>query len=199
MTRFLALAATAALLAGCGAPPGVTPAPAPAASPTGSAPPAVNESGGHNATDVMFLQMMAAQYGPAAELLKIGAERSRNQKVRDLAAAMDVTQADELKTVQGWLQSWQEPLVPDSNPDLHAAHGGLPATGPDEIRALREAKDADVDRVLLNLLIGHQHQAIEYARLQLSGGADPQVLEFATRVDASRTAQVSMMLGLVSG
>ncbi|GAA1600670.1 DUF305 domain-containing protein [Catellatospora bangladeshensis] len=199
MKRFLALAAVAALLAGCDAPPGVATAPAPAASPAGSAPPAVNESGGHNATDVMFLQMMAAQYAPAAELLKVAAERSRNQQVRDLAAAMDVTQADELKTVQGWLTGWQEPLVPDANPDVHAAHGGLPATGAEEVKALRAAKDADFDQVLLNLLIGHQHQAVEYARLELSGGANPQVLEFATRVDSSRTAQVKMMLELVSG
>ncbi len=198
MKRVLALAAAAVLLAGCGAPPEAAPAPPPA-SPIGSTPPPVDESGGHNATDVMFLQMMAAQYGPAAELLRIGAERSGNEQVRTLAAAMDVTQADELKTVQGWLTGWKQPLVPDSNPDVHAAHGGLPATGAAEIRALREAKDADFDQVLLNLLIGHQHQAVEYARLELSGGADPRVLEFATRVDSTRTAQVKMMLELVSG
>ncbi|MEV4417518.1 DUF305 domain-containing protein, partial [Catellatospora sp. NPDC049609] len=200
--RFLALAAAVALLAGCDAPPGVAPAPAAPPSgqaPSGSPPPAVDESGGHNATDVMFLQMMGAQYAPAGELLKLADQRSRNEKVRQLAAAMNVTQADELSAVQGWLQGWQQPLTPDADPDLHAGHGGLPATGPAEIRALREAADADFDRVLLNLLIGHQHQAIEYARMELTAGANPQVLEFATRVDASRTAQVSMMLGLVSG
>lgn len=204
MKRVLLLAVTAAaLLTGCDAPPeiaaGASPAPlASGFAPSGSAPPAVDESGGFNDTDVMFLQMMAAQYAPAAELLKAAATRAGDEKVRQLAAAMDVTQADELATVQAWLRAWQQPLVPDANPDLHAAHGGLPATGPDEIKALRDAAATDFDRTFLNLVIGHQHQAIEYARMELTAGANPQVLEFATRIDQSRTAQVAMMLKMVS-
>lgn len=198
MKRFVLLAVALVTLAACDAPPGVTPGPS-FAPPSGSPPPPLSESGGHNDTDVMFLQMMAAQYGPAAELLKLAAARTQNTKVRDLAAAMDVTQADELTAVQGWLKGWAKPLVPAADPNLHAGHGGLPATGPDEIKALREAAAADFDKVFLNLLIGHQHQAVEYARMELTSGVNPQVLEFATRVDNSRTAQVTMMLGLVSG
>ncbi|GAA1412016.1 DUF305 domain-containing protein [Catellatospora coxensis] len=198
MKRFVLLAVTLATLAACDAPPGVTTAPS-FAPPSGSPPPAVSESGGHNPTDVMFLQMMAAQYGPAAELLKLAAGRSANTKVRELAAAMDVTQADELAKVQGWLRGWSEPLTPAADPSLHAGHGGLPATGPDEVKALRDAPAAEFDKVFLNLLIGHQHQAVEYARMELTAGVNPQVLEFATRVDQTRTAQVTMMLGMVSG
>jgi uncharacterized protein (DUF305 family) len=198
MKRFVLLAVTMATLAACDAPPGVTTAPS-FAPPSGSPPPAVSESGGHNATDVMFLQMMAAQYGPSAELLKLAADRSANTKVRELAAAMDVTQADELSKVQGWLGAWGESPTPAADPGLHAEHGGLPATGPKEVKALRDATPADFDKVFLNLLIGHQHQAVEYARMELTSGVNPQVLEFATRIDQSRTAQVTMMLGMVSG
>src|SRR5690349_14632549 len=109
MKRFVLLAVALVTLAACDAPPraGAAPPAAPSfAPPSGSPPPPFSESDGHNDTDVMFLQMMAAQYGPAAELLKLAAARSANTKVRDLAAAMDVTQADELTTVQGWLRAW---------------------------------------------------------------------------------------------
>ncbi|WP_196279503.1 DUF305 domain-containing protein [Catellatospora vulcania] len=198
MKRFVLLAVALVTLAACDAPPGVTARPS-FAPPSGSPPPALSESGGHNDTDVMFLQMMAAQYGPAAELLRLAAARTENTQVRTLAAAMDVTQADELTAVQGWLKGWSQSLTPAADPSLHAGHGGLPATGPDEIKALRDASAADFDKVFLNLLIGHQHQAVEYARMELTSGVNPQVLEFATRVDQSRTAQVTMMLGLVSG
>ncbi|GAB4050710.1 DUF305 domain-containing protein [Catellatospora paridis] len=202
MKRFVLLAVALVTLAACDAPPGVTAGPSIAPSfapPSGSPPPPLDESGGYNDTDVMFLQMMAAQYGPAAELLKLAAGRTQNTKVRDLASAMDVTQADELTAVQGWLRGWAKPLTPAADPNLHAGHGGLPATGPDEVKALRDAPAAEFDKVFLNLLLGHQHQAIEYARMELTSGVNPKILEFATRVDSSRTAQVTMMLGMVSG
>ncbi|MEV0460832.1 DUF305 domain-containing protein [Catellatospora methionotrophica] len=202
MKRFVLLAVALVTLAACDAPPGVATGPTSAPSfapPAGSPPPPFSETDGYNDTDVMFLQMMTAQYGPASELLKLAAERSANTKVRDLAAAMDVTQADELVSVQKWLGAWAKPLTPAADPNLHAGHGGLPATGPEEVKALRDAPAAEFDKVFLNLLIGHQHQAIEYARLELTSGVNPTVLEFATRVDSSRTAQVTMMLGMVSG
>jgi uncharacterized protein (DUF305 family) len=157
----------------------------------------ISESGAHNATDVMFLQMMAAQYPPADKLLQLASTRSSNEQVKQLAAAIEVTQADEYKQVQAWLTAWRQPLTPASDPALHADHGGLPATTQKEIDALAQAAPADFDKEFLNLLLGHQHQAVEYARMELSSGVQPQVLEFATRIDSTRSGEIPMMLKMV--
>lgn len=202
MRKAAALAAAALCLTGCGAEPATD-----AGTPTSPLPPrpavsrsiGIAEDGSFNATDVMFLQMMAAQYPPADKLLELAATRSSNEQVKQLAAAVRVTQADEYKQVQAWLADWKKPALPDGDPALHADHGGLPATGPKEIDALAAAAPADFDRQFLNLLLGHQHQAVEYARMELTGGVQPQVLEFATRVDATRSGEIPMMLKLVGG
>ncbi|GHJ48054.1 hypothetical protein Cs7R123_53960 [Catellatospora sp. TT07R-123] len=203
MKRIVALAAAVLVLAGCGSPEGAAPAPQPlgtqaGASPLGSPPPPVSPSGAFNDTDVMFLQMMAAQYGPAAELLELARNRGTTQQVRELAAAIAVTQADEARTMRDWLAAWKQPASPAADPNLHAGHGGMNATGPKEIAALRDTPAADFDKTFLNLLIGHQHQAVEYARMELGGGIHSGALELATRVDQTRTSEITMMLGMVA-
>ncbi|MBV1852699.1 DUF305 domain-containing protein [Catellatospora tritici] len=199
MKRIVALAAAVLVLAGCGSTDGATPAAQPpAASPLGSPPPPISPSGAFNDTDVMFLQMMVAQYGPAAELLELAKSRSADQKVRELAAAIAVTQADEARTMRDWLSTWKQSPSPAADPHLHEGHGGLPATGPKEIEALRDAAAADFDKTFLNLLLGHQHQAVEYARMELGGGIHSGALELATRVDQTRSSEITMMLGMVA-
>src|SRR5689334_21548480 len=101
---FLVTVAAAALLAGCGSPAVSTGQPAPQAAPPASG----AYAGRYNETDVMFAQMMLAQYGPAAELLRLAQSRTADEKVRMLAAAVDVTQADELTTVRQWLVDWHQ-------------------------------------------------------------------------------------------
>ncbi len=200
MRKTALLAALLLLLTGCGgeaAPGSVTAAdPMPTrALPSRSV--GIAEDGSFNATDIMFLQMMAAQYPPADKLLELAAARSGNDTVKQLAAAVRVTQADEYKQVQAWLMGWKKPLAPNADPALHADHGGLPATGPKEIDALAAAAPADFDKEFLNLLLGHQHQAVEYARMELTSGVQPQVLEFATRIDSTRSGEIPLMLKLV--
>jgi uncharacterized protein (DUF305 family) len=206
MKRTCVLATLALLLAGCGG-PAVSPAGGPAGGgePTGTAPvhtasppPPVSPSGAFNATDVMFLQMMVAQYGPAAQLLQAGRDRSASERVRTLAAAIAVTQADELATMRQWLHAWGQPDSAAADPALHAGHGGLPATGPQEIAALAATPAAGFDKAFLNLLLGQQHQAVEYARMELSAGTHAGALELATRIDQSRSAQITMMLAMVA-
>ncbi|MDI1463010.1 DUF305 domain-containing protein [Catellatospora sp. KI3] len=198
MKRVVALAAAVLVLAGCGSTEGAAPAAQPPAASALGSPPPISPSGAFNDTDVMFLQMMVGQYGPAAELLDLARSRSTDQKVRELAAAIAVTQADEARTMRDWLATWKQAPSPAADPHLHEGHGGLPATGPKEIEALRGAAAADFDKTFLNLLIGHQHQAVEYARMELGGGIHSGALELATRVDQTRSSEIAMMLGMVA-
>ena len=183
MQRFLFLLG-ALLLAGCAAAPAQ---PAPAGPPA----PVFND------TDVMFSQMMVAHHAQALEMLRLARTQAAREDIRTLAAAIDVTEADELKTMQIWLRSWNRPASAD--PSAHAGHGGAHGTSPADITALAAKSGAPFEEDFLNLLVAHQHNAIEIARMETATGVNPGALDLAGRIDRSRTAEIQQMLGYLNG
>jgi uncharacterized protein (DUF305 family) len=189
------LAATTALGA-CGtAPEAPAPAPAPV---TVSEVAEVKAEAEHNDTDVMYLQMMVAHHQQGLEMVKLAASDAKRAEIRVLAEAVDATQSDELTMMRGWLKGWSAPDTVDHAPSAHADHGGLPATGPDEIEALREARGSAFDTAFLNLFVAHQHNAVEMAALEATKGVNPDAKAFAERVKLSRTDQIQQMLQLLN-
>lgn len=190
------------LLAGCGGAPAATTGPPVAPGPpvSTSAAPAAGATatpGPFNPADVMFLQMMATHHGQGLELVRLAETRAQRAEVRTLAAAIDVTQSEEQETMRGWLRSWGKPTEADPDAHAHADHGGLPATGPEQIAALGRTSGAEFEPAFLNLLIAHQHNAIEMARNEVRFGQDPAAKELAGRIDQSRTAQINQMLAML--
>ena len=50
----------------------------------------------------------------------------------------------------------------------------------------------------LNLMIAHQHSAVEMADQELEKGVNPRARELAERIVKSRTAEIEMMLGMLN-
>ncbi|MFD1147158.1 DUF305 domain-containing protein [Saccharothrix hoggarensis] len=191
LTGFRALAALvvgALALTGCGA-----------AAP-GTAPPPVStvvETNEFNATDVMFLQMAVPHHRSGLEIVRLAKDREVRAEVKTLAAAIEVTQLSEVDSMTKWLADWGKPEVAGDDPQLHAGHGGDHSTSPDAIAELAATGPAEFEKAFLNLLIGHQHNAVEIAKLEKEGGINPQAKDLATRIFDSRTAQISQMLGYI--
>ncbi|WP_433059121.1 DUF305 domain-containing protein [Dactylosporangium sp. CS-033363] len=160
---------------------------------------AVTAAGPHNDFDVMFLQMLIAHQQQGLQMLKLGQQKGVREEVVDLAGAIDVVEAEEVRTMQRWLQAWNVPQTDITDPAIHAAHGGQPATGPEEIKALQDATGADFETKFLNLLIAHQHNAVELAQQLAAHGANATVKQLAERVQLSRTQQIKQMLALAAG
>ena len=178
--RFLLALTSALLLAGCAAAPAQ---PAPAAAATGKV---------YNDTDVMFAQMMVAHHAQALEMVRLARTKAVREDVRTLAAAIDVTEADETRTMQVWLQNWDQP--PSAAPDSHAGHGGAHGTNADDIAALATYDGPQFEQRFLNMLVAHQHNAVEIARMETSSGVNPGALDLARRITDSRTAEIQQML-----
>jgi uncharacterized protein (DUF305 family) len=159
---------------------------------------AVQAEGGHNATDVMYLQMMVAHHEQGLEMVRLAEKRAGRTEIRTLAKAIDVTQADEVKLMTGWLEQWSAPTKVDHAPSAHADHGGLPATGDEEIAALQDAKGTAFETAFLNLFVAHQHNAVEMAQLETTKGSNAEAKAFADRVKASRADQIKQMLQLMN-
>lgn len=173
------------LLAGCGV--GVTDT-------TGvslSAPP---PDSSYNDTDVMFLQMAVPQHEQAIEMARLAVERAAGKDVRDLAAAIAATQSDELAEMKDWLERWNQPIAYDPDPTAHTGHGGMHGSDPVVLRVLRDTPAGPAfDSRFLNLLTGHQHGAVELARMEEKDGRNPDTRALASRIVKSRTAQIQQM------
>jgi uncharacterized protein (DUF305 family) len=161
------------------------------------APAAPGASAAHNSSDVMFLQMMIVHIGQGRELAALAVQRSTRDDVKNLATAIDATEDEESKVMTTWLDGWDEPTQTSHDVNMHADHGGLPALGPEQLTELKNAKAADFDRMFLNLLIGHQHNAVELTKL-VEDGRNPETKDLARRIKESRTDQISLMLTMAA-
>lgn len=183
-------------LAACGT--AATPASAPTAGQTVTSVAEIQAGSQFNDTDVMFLQMLAYHQEQGLEMTGTAAERATKPQVKTLAQAVQATEKDELSMMRSWLTQWRKSTTVDTATSLHADHGGLPATGPEEIKALKTVDPASFDTAFLNLFLAHQHNAIEMAHLETTNGANAQTKAFANRVRESRQAEVQQMLKLMN-
>ncbi|WP_329084954.1 MULTISPECIES: DUF305 domain-containing protein [unclassified Streptosporangium] len=169
--------------AGAGLP---TPSPAP---PMGTA-----AGVAFNPPDVMFLQMMVPHNTQGVRLVRLVRERPVRPEVKELAEAIGVTQERESASMSGLLSAWGQPAT--AKEDEHTAHGGMPGVSDEEMAALIAAPPAEFERRFLDMLIAHQDDATQMAKVEVATGLHSKVTEMAKRVDVSRTAQIAQMLAL---
>jgi uncharacterized protein (DUF305 family) len=156
-----------------------------------SAPP---PDGSYNDTDVMFLQMAVPQHEQGIEMARLAEERASRKEIRDLATAIRVTQEDEATQMRKWLVAWRQPVAPDLDPTAHTGHGGMHGTDPAILQVLQDTPAGpDFDTRFLNLLTGHQHGAVELARLEQEDGFNTDTRSLADRMIRSRAAEIEQM------
>jgi uncharacterized protein (DUF305 family) len=150
--------------------------------------------GTFNETDVMFLQMAVPQHEQGIEMTRLAEKRASRKEVRELAKAIRVTQEDEVRQMRKWLTRWDQPVAPDLDPSAHTGHGGMHGTDPAILQWLRDTPAGpDFDTRFLNLLTGHQHGAVELARLEEKDGFSKDARALAGRIVRSRTAEIQQL------
>ncbi|RAO55643.1 DUF305 domain-containing protein [Micromonospora saelicesensis] len=201
-TPLATLVAALLLTGACAGPPtsspSAVPQPAPA-SPAGSA--AAGDAGAGSAgagsaieadamsgIDVVFLSTMVGHSERTLQIVRLARDRVRDDALRTLAAAVEATEGDELAAMRGWL--------PTTGPGASAAAHHHDGHGDDAaLDRLRTAPDADVDRVLRDVLADHQRSAADLARSHVGVGRNERVRDLARRIEQSRTAEVELLRG----
>jgi uncharacterized protein (DUF305 family) len=138
----------------------------------------------HTAADVRFMHGMLAHHAQALEMTVMRPERSASADLRLMALRIELSQADEIKMMQEWLQARGEPL-PDAHAD-HAGHGALMPgmLTPEELARLRASAGAGFDRLFLELMIKHHLGAIQMVdELFATAGAGQESALFAFASD----------------
>ncbi|WP_440901793.1 DUF305 domain-containing protein [Actinosynnema sp.] len=197
-TGVVALLAGALLLSACGSGGDAGPAPAAATGSASQAASGQSAGGDHNASDVMYLQMAIEHHRQGQDLVELAETRATREEIKTLASAIAVTQKSEVDSMVGWLQEWGEPESSGADPQVHADHGGDHSTSPELIAEVAGKSGAEFETAFLNLLIAHQHNAVDLTKVVRENGANQQTKELAERVFQSRTAQITQMLKYLS-
>jgi len=153
------------------------------------------------AADVRFMQGMIGHHAQAVEMTALVPFRTSREDMRKLAMRIEVSQADEIKMMQRWLQDRGQPI-----PGPHAMHehgatlmpGMLTA---EEMSRLAEAKGVEFDRLFLEGMIKHHGGALTMVQDLFntpSAGQEADIFAFASDVDADQRAEIERMRGMLA-
>ncbi len=148
------------------------------------------------AADVQFMQGMIGHHAQAVEMVALLPSRSGREGMRLLGLRIDVSQADEIKMMQRWLEVRGQAL-----PDPHAHHsdGAMLMPGmltAEEMDRLTKVKGDEFDRLFLQGMIKHHEGALTMVRDLFSvGGAgqESEMFAFAADVDADQRMEIERM------
>jgi uncharacterized protein (DUF305 family) len=155
----------------------------------------------HTGADVRFMQGMIGHHAQALEMTALLPSRTNRDNMRMLALRIEVSQADEIRMMQGWLEvRGQE--VPSGH--AHHAPGAALMPGmltPEEMDRLALANGAEFERLFLELMIRHHDGAVTMVKELFSSpaaGQDSEIFAFASDVDADQRMEIERMGALLT-
>jgi uncharacterized protein (DUF305 family) len=150
--------------------------------------------------DVKFMQGMIGHHAQALDMTALLKTRTSREDMKLLALRIDVSQTDEIKMMQRWLEARGQPV-----PGPHAHHqpgaplmpGMLTA---EEMARLEAAKGPEFDRLFLEYMIRHHHGALVMVRdlFNAGGGQGAEMFAFASDVEADQKMEIDRMRGMLA-
>ena len=160
--------------------------------------------------DVEFMQGMIMHHAQAVEMTALINARTENKELRLLGARISHSQAEEIKFMERWLQARGKPTtMPMSSmpgmdmPGMDMAKHEMLMPGmltAKQMRALRDAKGKEFDRLFLEGMIQHHGGALTMVKdlFDTAGaGQDAVLFNFATDIDSGQRAEIRIMEGML--
>ena len=155
--------------------------------------------------DVEFMQGMIMHHVQAVEMTALIASHTENKELRSLGARISSSQSDEIKLMQRWLAARGERIsmdMPGMDMSRHSSHQQLMPgmLTPEQMEALRKAKDAEFDHLFLTGMIQHHDGALTMVKdlFDTAGaGQDADVFNFATDADNTQRAEIKIMQSML--
>jgi len=166
----------------------------PGSSPSVSSSHSAEAKATHNASDVMFVQMMTPHHQQAVEMSDLLLSKNNvDPRVRKLATQIRAAQAPEIEQMAGWAKSWDVSPTPPAGHD----HGGdMGMMDESELADLRKADGEPATTLFLSGMIKHHEGAITMAEEEKAKGSDPAALRLAGDIIATQQAEIDTMKSL---
>jgi uncharacterized protein (DUF305 family) len=145
--------------------------------------------------DVQFVHAMVAHHRQALELAGLVGERTASEDITLLAERIELSQADEIARMEGWLEARGEATAG------HHHHGLMPGMlTPTQLTELAAATGPDFDRRFLDAMIFHHEGAlVMVADLFEQGGAQAaEIYDLAADIDADQRIEIDRMRTLLA-
>lgn len=160
--------------------------------------------------DIKFMQGMIHHHAQALDMTELIDARTSDPDMRKLGLRIHVSQTDEIKMMQRWLQARGQEA-----PDPRAHHGMAGMAGmegmdhavmmpgmltPEEMARLAAAKGPEFDRLFLEGMIKHHQGALTMVKdLFATPGAGQQsdIFAFASDVEADQKMEIDRMTAML--
>jgi uncharacterized protein (DUF305 family) len=147
------------------------------------------------AADTKFMQGMIGHHAQAVEMVALIPSRTQNPNMKMLGQRIDISQADEMNMMRGWLAARGQ-----ASPGPHSHHepgGMMPGMLTDaEMTALGNATGVEFDRLFLMGMIKHHMGAITMVDELFKtpgAGQDGEIFAFASDVDSDQRMEIDRM------
>jgi uncharacterized protein (DUF305 family) len=156
--------------------------------------------------DVEFMQGMIMHHAQAVEMTALITSHTKNKDLRSLGARISSSQSDEIKFMKRWLAARGEKISMDAAtmPGMDMSHQSMALMPgmlmPEQMEALRNAKDAEFDRLFLIGMIQHHGGALTMVKdlFDTAGaGQDADIFNFATDADNTQRAEIRIMQSML--
>ena len=146
--------------------------------------------------DIKFMQGMIGHHTQAVEMVALVPSRSSREDVRSLAHRIDLSQQDEIKMMQGWLQSRGQPVPAPGAMHVHGATLMPGMLTDEEMAKLADARGDEFDRLFLLGMIKHHSGALTMVQELFSSpgaGQEVEVFAFASDVESDQRMEIDRM------
>jgi uncharacterized protein (DUF305 family) len=156
----------------------------------------------YTGADIKFMQGMIGHHAQALEMVELLKTRTQSDDMKKLALRIELSQDDEIRMMQKWLEVRRQ-RVP-SRTELHQ-HGAQLMPGmltQDEMKQLEAARGREFDRLFLQGMIKHHGGALSMVRelLDTPGAAqDSDVFTFVSDVEADQRMEIDRMGTMLAG
>ena len=160
----------------------------------------------YSPADVEFMQGMIGHHAQALEMAALVPTRTTNQSMHLLAERIAISQKDEIRLMQSWLKARGQAAPDPGAPHAHQ-HDGMREMlmpgmlTPDQMAQLAAARDAEFDRLFLQLMIQHHEGALTMVRtlFDTQGAAqETPTFRYASEVDTDQRIEIERMRKLLA-
>ncbi|CAM5243303.1 DUF305 domain-containing protein [Streptomyces aurantiogriseus] len=149
-----------------------------------------------NDADVTFAQMMIPHHEQALEMAKLADGRASDSEVKDIAAKIEQAQDPEIKTMQGWLKSWNKPTAAESGHGMdHGSGDGMMSDA--DMEHLKGMKGAEFDKMFADMMIEHHNGAISMAKDEQKNGKNADAVKMAGDIVEGQSAEVKQLQSIL--
>lgn len=197
------IAAAALLWSGCtGARPA---APDPAGAGTAGAPAAAPNSIPYTPADVAFMRGMIVHHEQAVTMASFVPDGTETPGILRLAERIDASQEYEIGLMRRWLTDRGEaPPEPEPAVSRKGRRAYTDAIGramagmasPTDMATLKAAREAEFDRLFLELMIRHHEGALvmlDHLAQREGSGLEPELFVLISHIDADQRAEIARM------